>query len=191
LWVRDPWAVLGRRLNRNPTDLEQVIKRTTDRRNDIVHRADRSEKDPEGAIQPISLAFAQQAVDTIKHVCMALDELVEEQMAEFRAEIERRAQEAEPFPSREIPDAEIEEFIQRENQRAEEEAPLVEAGLDELMNSELAALFARVQQLVNTNIQTAIDPRVLGHFMANRLSSQAAQWAAQAFAPELGNRANG
>ncbi|HEX6606072.1 MAG TPA: hypothetical protein VF276_04080, partial [Chloroflexia bacterium] len=93
LWVRDPWVVLGRRLNRNPTDLEQVIKRTTDRRNDIVHRADRSEKDPEGVIQPVSLAFAQQAVDTIKHVCLALDELVEERMAEFRGEIQSRAQE--------------------------------------------------------------------------------------------------
>ena len=94
LWLKNPWEQIGHHLERNASEMEAIVKRTTDRRNDIVHRADRSEKAPEDPVQTISLAFAQQAVDTIKHVCMALDELIEGRMAEFRAEIQTRAAEA-------------------------------------------------------------------------------------------------
>jgi len=94
LWLKNPWEQIAHHLERSASEMESIVKRTTDRRNDIVHRADRAEKDPEAAVQAISLAFAQQAVDTIKHVCMALDELIEARMAEFREEIQIRAAEA-------------------------------------------------------------------------------------------------
>ncbi len=87
LVLNDPWALIAERLGRkNSNELEQVINDTAERRNDIVHRADRSARDPEGPIQEITLAFAEQAVDTIKHVCMALDELVKQRMIELRAQ---------------------------------------------------------------------------------------------------------
>ena len=46
------------------------------RRNDIVHRADRSQDDPAGAAQEIGFPWAKQAVETIRVVCLALDDLV-------------------------------------------------------------------------------------------------------------------
>ena len=46
------------------------------RRNDIVHRADRPQTEPGGEAQGIAFAWTQQAVDTIKHICLALDEPV-------------------------------------------------------------------------------------------------------------------
>jgi hypothetical protein len=91
LGLDNPWEQIAAKLGRNSSaDLETMIRRTSVRRNDIVHRADRSEEDPEGAPQTIGLAWAQQAVDTIKHVCLALDELVAEQASLLRAEIAGR-----------------------------------------------------------------------------------------------------
>jgi len=95
LGLDNPWERIAARLGRsNSADLEATLKRTTDRRNDIVHRADRTEADPDGSIEAISLAWAQQAVDTVKHVCLALDELVAEQTASLHAEIAARTAEA-------------------------------------------------------------------------------------------------
>jgi hypothetical protein len=64
------------------------IEDTTRRRNDIVHRADRAQTDPGGDIQEISYSWAKQSVDTIMHVCLALDELVTTQMEHLRVSAE-------------------------------------------------------------------------------------------------------
>lgn len=78
LGLEKPWDQIAARLGRDKKELMNVIDETTRRRNDIVHRADRSQADPDGAVQEIGFAWAQQAVDTIRHVCLALDELVHE-----------------------------------------------------------------------------------------------------------------
>ena len=61
-----------------------TIEDTTRRRNDIVHRADRPQADPGSEAQEIGYAWAKQAVDTIMHVSLALDELVVGRMAELK-----------------------------------------------------------------------------------------------------------
>ena len=58
---------------------------TVRRRNDIVHRADRSQSDPGGESQDITFAWTRHAVDTVNHVCLALDELVAERVVELEA----------------------------------------------------------------------------------------------------------
>ncbi|NJP12568.1 MAG: hypothetical protein HC866_26455 [Leptolyngbyaceae cyanobacterium RU_5_1] len=67
-------------------DLMGTIDETTRRRNDVVHRTDRPQTDPTGAMQEISYVWAKQAVDTVGHVCLALDELVVQRMGALKAE---------------------------------------------------------------------------------------------------------
>lgn len=85
LGLADPWKQIGGRLHRDPEDLKTTLKSTTDRRNDIVHRADRAQSDPEGEQQSISYSWTLQSVDTIQHVCTALDELVQGCMLTMKA----------------------------------------------------------------------------------------------------------
>lgn len=82
--MEDPWAEIGTRLSRKPSELGRLIDDTVNRRNDIVHRADRSKTDLAGDPQGITPAFAMQAVDTIRHVVTCLDDLLQEQMRELR-----------------------------------------------------------------------------------------------------------
>ena len=74
-------------LNRNREELTKTLNNTIKRRNDIVHRADRSRADPSGDAQVITFAWTQHAVDIINHVCLALDELVAARVAELEAMI--------------------------------------------------------------------------------------------------------
>ena len=60
-----------------------ILGDTVRRRNDIVHRADRPTAAPDAEQQPITYALAMQGVDTIEHVCYALNELVEGRMKEL------------------------------------------------------------------------------------------------------------
>ena len=83
LGISDPWTQIAGRLHRNKEEMMTTIEDTLRRRNDIVHRADRPQKDAAGTLQEISLSWTMQAVDTIKHVCLALDELVAENIAEL------------------------------------------------------------------------------------------------------------
>jgi len=82
-----PWDAIAAHLNRNKKELMNTLDDTVRRRNDIVHRADRPQTDPGGEVQEIAFAWTQQAVDTIKHICLALDELVAARVAEFEAMI--------------------------------------------------------------------------------------------------------
>ena len=62
-----------------------ALEETVRRRNDIVHRADRSQDDPAGLEQDISFAWTQHAIDAINHTCLALDELVTTRLTELLA----------------------------------------------------------------------------------------------------------
>jgi hypothetical protein len=88
LGIEAPWSRIGQRLQRNETDLKTIVNETINRRNDIVHRADRDKKSLDGPPQEIGYAWAKQAVDTISHVCLCLDELVSAHMSELEEQME-------------------------------------------------------------------------------------------------------
>ncbi|MGH9822592.1 MAG: hypothetical protein ACREDR_05005 [Blastocatellia bacterium] len=92
LAIEKPWPQIAEKLQRDRKDLMGTIDETSRRRNDIVHRADRLQSDPSGTAQDISYASAKQSVDTISHVCLALDELVASRMAELKANYKTRTQ---------------------------------------------------------------------------------------------------
>jgi hypothetical protein len=71
-----PWDEIAERLSRDKKELMNILDETVRRRNDIVHRADRPQDDPQGESQEISYSWTHQAVDTVQHVCLALDEEV-------------------------------------------------------------------------------------------------------------------
>jgi hypothetical protein len=86
LSIEKPWPQIAEKLGRDRKDLMNIVDETARRRNDIVHRADRMQSDPGGEAQEISYSWSKQAVDTIMHVCLALDELVAARMKELQAE---------------------------------------------------------------------------------------------------------
>lgn len=78
-----PWDEIAGHLNRDKKELINTLDDTVKRRNDIVHRADRSQSDPGGDAQEITFAWTQHAVDTISHICLALDELAVERIRAY------------------------------------------------------------------------------------------------------------
>jgi hypothetical protein len=84
LAIDNPWKKIAERLERSEDELKKTLDAAVKRRNDIVHRADRSQDDPTGDVQEIGYAWTRQAVDTVKHVCLALDELVAVRLKELR-----------------------------------------------------------------------------------------------------------
>jgi hypothetical protein len=87
LGLSRPWDQISTHLDRDKKDLMNILEETVRRRNDIVHRADRAQDNPDGEAQEIAYAWTRQAVDTIQHICLALDELVGERMKEFEAAV--------------------------------------------------------------------------------------------------------
>jgi hypothetical protein len=85
LGLEKPWQQISDKLQRERKDLMNTVEETARRRNDIVHRADRPQIDPTGDAQDISYSWAKQSVDTVMHVCLALDELVATQIAHLRS----------------------------------------------------------------------------------------------------------
>jgi hypothetical protein len=81
LGLDNPWGQVAERLGRDENEIKKTLDATVKRRNDIVHRADRSQDDPSGPAQEISYSLAKQAVETIRLVCLALDELVADRIA--------------------------------------------------------------------------------------------------------------
>ena len=51
--------------------MKKTLDATVKRRNDIVHRADRSQDDPAGSRKRSAIAWTRQAVETIRVVCLA------------------------------------------------------------------------------------------------------------------------
>lgn len=94
LGIPDPWNAVAAHLGRERKDLTRTITAAIDRRNDIVHKADRDLNSPTLEKQPITLSWTHLAVDTIKIVCLAFDEIVTAHMKAWSAELAARRQEA-------------------------------------------------------------------------------------------------
>jgi len=82
----NPWELIAEKLGRAEDDIKKTLDATVKRRNDIVHRADRSQDDPGGPAQEIGYPWAKQAVETIRVVCLALDDLVTARIKELKAQ---------------------------------------------------------------------------------------------------------
>lgn len=94
LGLDNPWDRIVEYLGRDnssqgktpvKSDLKSILDATVDRRNNIVHRGDRNTDNPEGDPEEISYAWTRQAVDTVEHVCITLDELVTAKIGEYRS----------------------------------------------------------------------------------------------------------
>jgi hypothetical protein len=88
--IRSPWDSLAAHLHKERKDLTKTVSDAIERRNAIVHKADRNLEVENLEKQPIAFAWTQQAVDTIKHVCLGFDEMVTSRMAQHRAELAAR-----------------------------------------------------------------------------------------------------
>lgn len=85
LGLEKPWEQIATHLGRDRKDLMNTLEEAVRRRNDIVHRADRSQDNPDGEPQEIVFSWTRQAVDTVQHICLALDELVAVKVEEYRS----------------------------------------------------------------------------------------------------------
>lgn len=108
LSIKNPWQQIAKHLGQDEINLnlsadddkqpfnqlKKIIDDTTIRRNDIVHRADRPQKKNVTEQQEITYAWSKLAVDTVMHVCLALDELATVRMAELKADVASKAQTA-------------------------------------------------------------------------------------------------
>ena len=83
LGIDNPLKQIAERLGRGEEELKKTVDDTVNRRNDIVHRADREKKRPDGPPQEIGFAWTLQAVDTVRVVCFCLDELVMARLKEL------------------------------------------------------------------------------------------------------------
>ena len=84
LALDNPWNLIAEQLGRAENEIKKTLDTTIKRRNDIVHRADRSQDKPDKPAQEISYPWAKQAVETIRVVCLALDDLVTSRLKELR-----------------------------------------------------------------------------------------------------------
>lgn len=85
LQLDEPWDRIAGHLERDPDDLKKTIGGAFRRRNDIVHRADRGQKDPSGMQQEITYEWACQAVSTIEVASRSLNTLVVQELNELAA----------------------------------------------------------------------------------------------------------
>ena len=97
LGLENPWDRIVEHLGRDAippkaipgkSELKSTLDATVERRNSIIHRADRKMDNPDGEPEEITYVWARQAVDTVEHVCIALDELISIKMDEYKAIIE-------------------------------------------------------------------------------------------------------
>ncbi len=86
LALDNPWRLIAGELGRAEEEIKKTLDATVKRRNDIVHRADRAQDDPSGSAQEIGYPWAKQAVETIRVVCLALDDLVTARLKELKAQ---------------------------------------------------------------------------------------------------------
>ncbi len=81
LGVDEPWVQIAQHLGQPREALERQFEALVNRRNDIIHRGDRSAKDPDGPRQDIAYAWADNHVRTARSVVLASEEIVAAQMA--------------------------------------------------------------------------------------------------------------
>lgn len=93
LGISEPWNTLAAHLQKERKDLTRTLLDAIERRNSIVHKADRDLASEGLEKQPIAFAWTQQAIDTVKHVCLGFDELVTARMAQHRIDLAARQQE--------------------------------------------------------------------------------------------------
>jgi hypothetical protein len=86
LALENPWSLIAKKLGRTEDEIKKTLDATVRRRNDIVHRADRSQDDSTGPAQEIGYPWAKQAVETIRVVCLAMDDLVAARLKDLRAQ---------------------------------------------------------------------------------------------------------
>jgi hypothetical protein len=84
LALENPWQSIAGQLGRDEEDVKKTLDLTVKRRNDVVHRADRSQDDAAGDAQEIGFPWAKQAVETIRVVCLSLDDLVAARLRQLR-----------------------------------------------------------------------------------------------------------
>src|ERR1039457_1622481 len=63
LALENPWQRLAQQLGRTEDEIKKTLDATVKRRNDIVHRADRSQEDPAGPTQEIGKASCRERVE--------------------------------------------------------------------------------------------------------------------------------
>lgn len=97
LGLNQPWRQIALHLGRNEKELTQLLRSCVERRNDIVHRGDRTRGEEAGPRQDLSYAWSKQAVETVENICLTIGELVESRLAELRA------MQPDPDPPRETP----------------------------------------------------------------------------------------
>jgi hypothetical protein len=88
LALDNPWSLIAKQLGRSEEDITKTLDATVKRRNDIVHCADRSQENPGGPAQDIGYPWAKHAVETIRVVCLALDDLVTSRLKELKEQPE-------------------------------------------------------------------------------------------------------
>jgi hypothetical protein len=88
LGLKDPWAEIAARLKREQREITKLIGECLQRRNDIVQRSDRVLDDDSANRQAIVYSWTSQAVDTIRHVCLAMEEVVLEHFNQLKREFE-------------------------------------------------------------------------------------------------------
>jgi hypothetical protein len=84
LGLDSPWRQIAAHLDRDESELVEVIRKAFDRRNDIVHRGDWETVELTGDRQDINYQWTEQAVLTIRSVCETLDELVSRRIEELK-----------------------------------------------------------------------------------------------------------
>jgi hypothetical protein len=80
LGVEEVWNKLAAQIGQPKEALIKQFDALVSRRNDIVHRGDRSSKDPIGPAQSIGYAWADSHIHAARSVVQASDELVQAQM---------------------------------------------------------------------------------------------------------------
>jgi hypothetical protein len=85
LGIDEPWNRIADRLGQSREALAGQFESLVSRRNDIVHRGDRSPKDPNGQIQAIVYSWTDSHVRAARSIVLASKELVEEQIAALAA----------------------------------------------------------------------------------------------------------
>jgi hypothetical protein len=83
LGLLDPWSEIAANLRRSSAEMQEVVGSAIQRRNDIVHRGDRRRSSE--AVQEMTFSYASHAVDTLKHVCLAVEEVVGARLAALRS----------------------------------------------------------------------------------------------------------
>lgn len=101
LGVEAPWKDVAQKLKLEPEEIKKRVNACIERRNDIVHRADKPAGDGSLEKQEIEYAWTKLTVDTVGAVCLALDELIVSRKSDFTAILKARQEENDPHINKE------------------------------------------------------------------------------------------